>query len=510
MSVEFRLLGDIEVRVNERLVDSGHARQRRVLAVLLMSANQVVPVESMVGRVWGPRAPRSARNTLRSYLVRIRHALAECDGVEIVRRSGGYVLSATSASVDVHRFRELAASARAARGETPFAARALELWRGEPFAGVDTPWFNEVRAALLAERFALELDHTDLLLRKGKHAQLVTDLTARSSAHPMDERVAGQLMLALYRCGRQAEALSHYTTLRTHLADTLGVDPGPHLRELHQRILNGDLALTAPPVTVAPVPRQLPGPPRTFVGRVREQAELDEATDQDALVIAAIGGRAGIGKTWLALHWAHQNTDRFPDGQLYLDLHGSGSPTRPEEALRSLLNAFAVPPSSIPPGLDARAGLFRSLVAGRRMLIVLDDAAGAGQVVTLLPGSPTCTVLVTSRDRLDDLVTAHGAQAVTLDALRDTEADELLARHVGRGRVDAEPQAVRELLAHCAGLPLAIATVATHAARHPDFPLAELAAEFVLFRGPIQRPLINPTSPVRHRMPCTASRRDGT
>jgi Bacterial transcriptional activator domain len=238
------------------------------------------------------------------------------------------------------------------------------------------PWLNEVREALLAERFALELDYTDLLLRDGEHAGLVGGLTARAAAHPVDERVAGQLMLALYRSGRQAEALDHYTTLRSRLATTLGVDPGPTLRELHQRILTADPDLGAPQATVAvtgAVPRQLPAPPRSFVGRVRELVDLDKAVDTQPgiMVISAIGGSGGIGKTWLALHWAHQNTDRFPDGQLYLDLHGfdPAGPTSPHAALSSLLDAFAVPPRSMPADLAARAGLFRSLVAGRRMLV---------------------------------------------------------------------------------------------------------------------------------------------
>lgn len=474
MSVGFRLLGDIEVLAGDEPIDVGHARQRCVLAVLLLSANRVVPVESLIERVWGPRPPRSARNTLHSYLVRLRQALAACDGVEIVRRHNGYLLTVPAESVDVHRFRTLAAGAD--------AGTALALWRGEPFAGLDTPWLNEVRAALLAERFTLELDHTDLLLRKGEHARLVSELTARAAAHPVDERVAGQLMLALYRCGRQAEALDHYETLRSHLADTLGVDPGPRLRELHQRILNADPGLDSPP-TAAPVPRQLPGRPRLFVGRDRELAELDKAVDtaQGITVIASISGPGGIGKTWLALHWAHQNADRFPDGQLYLDLHGfdpSGPPpTTPDRALRSLLDALAVPSRSVPAELAARAGLFRSLVADRRMLVVLDNAADAAQVVPLLPGSPMCTVLVTSRHRLDGLVTAHGAMAVELDVLHETEAKELLSGHVGHQRADAEPDATHELLTQCAGLPLAIAVVGARVAHHPDFPLAELAGE---------------------------------
>lgn len=485
MTAGFRLLGDLEVRTGDRLVDVGHARQRTVLVVLLLSVNQVVPADTMVDRVWGVDPPRSARNTLHSYLARLRRALAGCADVELTRRSGGYVLSVPTDAVDVHRFRGLVAGARTS-GDTAseeLLTRALALWQGEPFADLDTPWLNDARAELRAERLAAELDHTDLLLRKGEHARVVPELVARVAAHPVHERLAGQLILALYRAGRQAEALDHYTALRRRLAETLGVDPGPQLRELHQRILTADPGLTGTrTVGAPPVPRQLPAPPASFVGRVRELAELDKAADtrQHTMVVAALGGQGGIGKSWLALRWAHQNADRFPDGQLYLDLHGfdpTTPPVDPNWALAWLLAALAVPPRSVPTGLSARAGLFRSLVSGRRMLLVLDNAGDAGQVVPLLPGSPTCTVLVTSRSRLDGLVTAHGAVAVDLDVLHETEARELLASHVGHGRTEADPAATRELLARCAGLPLAIAVVAARAARHPDFALAELAGE---------------------------------
>ena len=469
MRVGFRLLGEVGVWADARPVDVGHARQRCVLAVLLLSADRAVRADVLIERVWGVQPPRSARNTLHSYLVRLRQALSVCDGVTLTRQQGGYLLSVPPGSVDVHRFAELAADDR--------ADEALALWHGEPFAGLDTPWLNECRAALQAQRFALELDHTDVLLRKGEHTRLTAALAARAAAHPVDERVAGQLMLALYRSGRQAEALDHYTALRTRLAEMLGVDPGPLLRELYQRILISDPELRPPGVL-----RQLPAPPRTFVGRGREIAELDKAVgaEPDLMAIVAVSGPGGIGKTWLALHWAHQNAQRFPDGQLYLDLHGfdpAAPPTGPDAALHTMLGTLGVPVRSMPAEPGARAAMFRGLVAGRRLLVVLDNARDAAQVVPLLPGSPSCTVLVTSRHRLSGLEIAHGATPLVLDALDETAATELLVGLVGH---HAEPEATRELVAQCAGLPLAIAVVAARIARRSpedNRPLADLARE---------------------------------
>ena len=297
-------------------------------------------------------------------------------------------------------------------------------------------------------------------------------------------------MLALYRGGRQAEALAHYERTRQLLVEELGIDPSADLRELHQRILTADPLLdsstsSSERTDSVPVPRQLPAAPGYFAGRSAELAQLSAmafAPDagSNTVVVSAVGGAGGIGKTWLALHWAHRNLEKFPDGQLFVNLRGfdpTGRPTPPGEAVRTFLDALGVAPDALPADLDAQTALYRSLVAGRRMLIVLDNATDAAQVTPLLPGSPTCTVLVTSRDRLTSLVTAYGARPVRLDVLGDLDARALLAARLGTENLARQAVAVRELLAGCAGLPLALSIVAGRAQAYPEFPLAVLAAE---------------------------------
>lgn len=476
----FTLLGPVGARPGGRPADVGHARQQCVLVALLVEANGLVPPDVLVERVWGAEASPRARNTLHTYLARLRRAL----GPEVVveRQSGGYRLVVDEDAVDLHRFRKLTASARAARSDDEAFAlltEALELWRGEAFTGLDTPWLTAVRAALDAERTAAELDHADVALRLGRHDEVLPRLLVRADERPLDERLAAQLITALYRAGRQADALGHYERVRRELADELGADPSPALRELHRQVLTADPALNCSPA--APVPRQLPAAPRLFTGRGADLKRLTGALDAgDGVPVSVVGGAGGIGKTWLALHWAHQHLDRFPDGQLHVNLRGfapSGDPVPPAVAVRGFLDALGVPASAVPSGLDAQAALYRSLVAGRRLLVVLDNAADSAQVAPLLPGSPTCAVLVTSRRRLPGLVAEHGAHTVELDVLDDAEARDLLARHLGADRVAAEPDAVAELLACCAGLPLALAITAARAAAHPGFPLAVWARE---------------------------------
>ncbi|WP_069164683.1 AfsR/SARP family transcriptional regulator [Nocardia altamirensis] len=490
--MEFRLLGGVEAFHDGRPIDIGHARQQCVLAVLLIEVDTVVTVDQLVDRVWGVHVSPRARNTLHTYITRLRRCLAVADGeVKIVRRAGTYRLAVAPLAVDLHRFRHLITQAGGSDDRQAMALyeQALGLWRGEPFSSLDTPWINSVGAALAAERLSAELQHTDVQLRCGKHANLVAGLTTRAAERPLDERLSGQLMLALYRNGRQADALRHYQQIRRQLADELGADPGPALQRLHQQILTADPALTIPGAVAVssalPVPRQLPAMPQLFAGRVRERAVLTEfitahANAGGTVVISAIGGIGGIGKTWLALYWAHQNAHRYPDGQLFVNLRGfdpAGPPVDPAVAVRGFLEALGVAPAAVPQDFDSRTALYRSLIADKRMLVVLDNAIDSAQVAPLLPGNPATAVVITSRNAMPALIAGHSARSLSLSTLADDEARHLLIGHLGAERVAAEPSAVTELVDHCAGLPLALGIIAARAASHPALSLATLAAE---------------------------------
>ncbi|BEL04287.1 BTAD domain-containing putative transcriptional regulator [Actinoplanes sichuanensis] len=483
-AVEFRVLGDFEVRIGTTAMDVGHARQQRVLLALLVDANQVVSADQLTDRVWADRPPQRARGALYNYVSRLRRILNTADDVAITRRPGGYLLQVDAPAVDLHRFEQLTTRARAADDDEASAlfARALGLWRGQAFAGLDSPWLDPARDAAHRRRTAAELDRTDVELRLGRHGELVPDLSVRAAASPLDERLAGQLMLALYRSGRQAEAVDTFQRTRSRLADELGIDPGPDLWSLHQRILTVDPALDVPrrPVIagarVTP-PRQLPAPPRSFRGRHDALARLDTIPADHGMPVVAVSGPAGVGKTSLAVHWAHRVADRYPDGQLYVNLHGFDprrQATDPAEALRGFLEAFTVPAGRLPSGLDERATLYRSILAGRRVLVVLDNARDAEQVRPMLPGTPGCAAVVTSRNRLTPLVAAEGAHPVALNVLTVGESRELIAARLGADRVAAESGAVDEIIERCGRLPLALVIAAAAGAWAP---LAELVTQ---------------------------------
>ena len=485
------LLGEVTAHVGGRPVNLGPARQRCVLAALAVDTGRVVTLDRLAERVWTFDVAQQRRASLHTYLSRLRQTLAGDGGADIVRRSGGYALLA--GHTDLEQFRELSSRARDGvddlRAEQ-LLSEALDLWRGDALAGLESEWAQAERERLHQERSAAEHAITDIRLRLGRGEELLATLSQRVSADPLDELLAGQYMLALYRAGRTADALAHYQRVRARLITELGTDPGPALHDLHQQILGSHPALTGVLSTAAtvtnptPVPRQLPAAPLPFVGRHHELDQLD-AAQQDTpggttVVISAIAGAGGIGKTWLALHWAYRYLEKFTDGHLFVDLLGfspEAQPMPPTVALRGFLDALGIEPDRIPLDVHAQSALFRSLVAGKRMLVVLDNAAGTAQVTPLLPGSDTCTVVVTSRHQLPGLITGHSAQPLLLDVLSDAEARKLLTERLGASRIDAEPTAVAELIKLCGGFPLALSIIAGHARTHPHLLLAELAAE---------------------------------
>ena len=492
-----RLLGPVEVWFDDKQINLGYPRQRSLLAILLVDANRLVTLDSLINRIWADHPPARAAHTLYADLSKLRRVLTPLPGLDLVRHTGGYLIEADPQAIDLHRFRDLVARTPRSQHDEDAAAlldEALALWHGEPFTDLDNAWLGTIRASLNTEKHAAILDRNDAQLRLGRHTHLLTDLAITTATQPLDERLAAQYMLALYRSGRSGEALTHYQRTRQRLIAELGVDPSPDLRELHEQILRNDptLRTTARPAPARPLtPRQLPAHAPHFIGRAAELAALDDLLDTaidagtDAggtVVISAISGAGGIGKTWLALHWAYQHLDRFPDGQLFVDLRGFapvGEPMTPATAVRGFLDGLGVAPGRIPAGLDAQVALYRSTLAGKRMVIVLDNAVDAAQITPLLPSSPGCAVLVTSRRYLPSLVTSHHARHIQLGVLTETEARHLLRARLGTDRVesDGEIAAVETLLACCGGFPLALGIVIGRALAHPEFPLSVLAAE---------------------------------
>jgi DNA-binding SARP family transcriptional activator len=505
---EIRLLGPLQVRCGGVTVAVPVGKQRALLAALLLQVGRTVPAGQLAELLWAPDPPPpTAPAALRNYVMRLRRALGPAGQPLIQTRPGGYLITPGDCELDLARFeQELAASRRAARDgdwhEAALHAEAsLRLWRGEPLSDVDLPALTAQHVPRLAEmRLQARELRIEADLALARHAEAVTDLLQLIAAHPVRERLYALLMVAYYRCGCRAEALDTYRAARDALAGEIGVDPGPGLQALHQQILHDDpvLATQVPGGPAGPpgqragaalpggVPRQLPAAVVCFTGRHAELAALTgllgpgTGGPAPALVISAIGGMAGVGKTALAVQWAHQVAGRFPDGQLYVNLRGydpSATPVAPEAAMRGFLDALGVPPERIPPGPQAQAGLYRSLVADRRMLIVLDNARDEQQVRPLLPASPASLVLVTSRSQLGGLGAAEGARLISLDVLSHGEAVQLLAARLGTARAAAEPAAVDQIASLCAHLPLALAVASARATARPGFPLAALADE---------------------------------
>ncbi|GAA4599246.1 DNA-binding SARP family transcriptional activator [Actinoplanes octamycinicus] len=487
--MDVRLLGEVQLLAAGRELDTGTPRQQAVFAALAIDPGRPVPLATLVDRVWGDDPPAEARNVLYSHLSRIRGLLRQAAVLgddtagRLDRRHAGYVLDVDPDRVDLHRFGRLTDQgrdpARPAADRAAALAQALSLWRGAPLAALTGDWADGVRQAWHQRRLDAAVAWARTELRLGHPDAVIAAAPPLITEYPLAEPLEALLMEALHLAGRDAEAMDRYAAVRTRLAETLGADPGPQLRALHEALLRGEVR-TPPPARTVTVPAQLPPDVYGFAGRTAQLRELDAVRTTGPARPVAIDGMAGIGKTALAVHWAHRAARHFPDGQLYVNLRGfgaTGDPVAPAEALGGFLDALDVPPERIPAGVPARAGLFRSLLAGRRVLILLDNAWDADQVRPLLPGAPGCLAVVTSRNRLSGLVTTAGAHPLALALPPAGEARDLLGYRIGGRRVAAEPDAVDEIVARCARLPLALAIVATRAAVAPELRLAVLAGE---------------------------------
>jgi DNA-binding SARP family transcriptional activator len=539
LSLRVRLLGPVDITAGGESRPVSGIRRKAVLATLALHGGEVVSIDRLADVVWGEAAPSTAVNTLQSHVSYLRGVLGS--KAAILARPPGYVLDLGADSTDVQLAeRLLRQGTRAddpAQGVRQLQA-ALGLWRGRPLADLaDLAGLEDQARRLELLRLQVKRALSEARLAAGEHIQLVPSLEQMALEHPLDEHIHAQLMLALYRSGRQADALAVYHRLRNTLDEQLGIDPSQQLRNLETAILQQDPALEAPPApfavadgfpaadsfaaadasaagafaadafaadasaadaftaaparsaSMAPVPAQLPSAVPVFAGRGAELVSLDtilrgtavaEADGPVAVAVSVISGTAGVGKSALAVYWAHRVARQFPDGQLYVNLRGfdpARAPLDPGEVLRGFLDALGVPAQRVPAGFDAQLGLYRSVLAGRRVLVLLDNARDADHVRPLLPGSPGCMAIVTSRVQLTSLVATQGARPLTLGLLTTGESHDLLARRLGTDRVTAEPAAVEEIIASCAGLPLALAIVAARAETNAAIPLAVLARQ---------------------------------
>jgi DNA-binding SARP family transcriptional activator/tetratricopeptide (TPR) repeat protein len=535
MPLRVGVLGPVTAWRDEREITAGQPRQLAVLGVLAMRANRVVSRGELVDAVWGEQPPASAEGGIYTYIAGLRRVLEpdrplrapdrtrRAPASVLVTAGGGYMLRLAPGSLDADCFEQLLGKVRALRGQGDQAGaaravdEALALWRGPAFAGVPGPFAEAERQRLGQLRTAAAEERADLLLAQGRPTEAVAELTVLAAEYPLRERARGLLMIGLYRCGRQAEALQVFRDVRDRLADELGIDPSAELTHIHQQVLATDPALDGPPgpppaapppgaagpaqvaaPPEAPSPAQVPPEAAGFAGRVTELLWLrgllppgdDEGAEGGAgarePTVAIVAGTAGVGKTTLAIRFARQVASHFPDGQLYVNLRGfdpSGAPADPETALRGFFEALGVPARRVPASLEQQTALFRSLLDGKRMLLLLDNARSTEQVRPLLPGSPGCMVLITSRSQLTGLVAAEGARPLPLDLLSPAEAREFLNRRMGPDRVAAEPAAATELIEQSARLPLALSVTCARAVTRPGVALADLAAELRDARG---------------------------
>lgn len=469
--VLYRILGPVSVQDGDRELRIGAPGLRSLLAALLVRPGRTVTAGELVDWVWGTEPPGQPQRALHTAVSRLRGRLGPELGEHLRTVPGGYRLDADVEQIDLAYFRKLVSTAADTPEETAeLLGRALSLWHGEPLTGLpDQPAVLDQRTVLEEERLRVTEQLVDVRLELGQHAELVAELTELTRRHPLRERYWAQLMQALHRSDRQADALAAYREVTALLSDELGIDPGEELQRLHLTVLATEPA-PAPEPDGWRVHQQLPLDLPDFVGRQRPGAELAALlADPATMPVVAVTGPPGVGKSTLAVRIAHRLRSHFPDGQWFIRLAGAtAAPREPADVIDELLRMCGTPPAAIPADLDARAGLLRSRLADRRVLLVLDDARSARQVRPLLPGAPGNAVLVTSRNELPGLRVLDGAQAASLDVLEPDESVVLLTVLLGADRVEREPAAVAELSRLCGRLPLALRIAAGRLADRPD------------------------------------------
>jgi DNA-binding SARP family transcriptional activator len=490
--VYFRILGSLKVEAT-REVNVSALRPRIALASLLLAANHVVSVDRLVDAIWDEDPPSTAKGQVQICISMLRRILGEAGLDERINtRPPGYLLEVRPGELDLDVFNELVGRGRSALADGALTAasaalrEAVSLFRGVPLAGIESRTVQAAAAQIAERRLSVLEQCIDLDLQLGRHHEVTDELTGLVNEYPLREYFTGQLMTALYRTGRQADALDVYRRTRRALDEGLGLEPSDALRQLERAILTRDADLELPPAALAHplpastpviVPRMLPADIHDFTGHEQLVDDLVRylaggPSSAATVPVVFITGRGGVGKTTLAVHVSHRLTQAYPDGQLYVQLGGGRSPVgNIAEILERLLRALGVADSAIPDGLDARASSYRTQVAGRSMLVVLDDAADEGQVQHLLPGSPTCSVIVTSRHRLTAM---SGFRTVEIDTLDPRDAIELLAALVGRERISAEPNQALKLVELCGRLPLALRIAAARLAARPHWTLGRL------------------------------------
>ncbi|MEU3648628.1 BTAD domain-containing putative transcriptional regulator [Lentzea sp. NPDC034063] len=492
--VEFRVLGPLQVLLDTEPLLVRAGRQRALLVSLLLRAGTSVSVDELAGNVWGEDPPARARATLQTYVMRLRQLLGPSVPIRTV--PDGYLIDVDEKTIDLMRFEPLIEQGEQERAagnlqaaSAAFAA-ALGLWRGPALVDVPSKILHRDEVPRLDERRLHVLERrVEVDLELGRHGELVAELSRLTSEHPLRERFWAQLMVALYRSGRQSEALAAYQRVSRLLGDELGIDPGDELRRVHGQVLSGSIGAVArvpsgtPVVAAKPervVPSQLPADIPDFVGR-DEAVSLIVALLRTAqgVPVVTLAGPPGVGKTALAVHAAHRMRADFPDGQLYVNLRGyaPGPPLSAVDVLPRFLRALGTEPDQVPLDQDEQEAMFRSTLTGQRVLLLLDNASSAEQIRPLLPGSPGCAVLVTSRDTLRGLAVSHAASNVRLDVLDWHETKSLLAGILGADEVASQEDAALELAALCAHLPLALRIAAANLVSRPELSIADYVEE---------------------------------